>query len=477
MLNFKGSTILFIIFVLVGCSNNSSRERLQKYMNEQEQDLASLGMGGEEISVVKGGVFEEKISKEKTVPPEDKLPTTLVSIGLDGEVPLKDALIGLSEAAGVDIEICPEAVEKVTFFATQRPFRNVLSSLCSLGHLRYSFSGEILKIVPDKPYVLTYSVPFLSVAREEENHLSVATDVFASFDGGGKKMDNGSHSILNSKVRIDFWEEISNVLVKLVNDYAGSGKVGGNSGNTDKGTAESNFTLHRQAGLITVSGSSLQHEMVADYLNKLERTISTQVLIEAKVIEVCLHDQFKSGINWKTLTSGDLKVAVPLVGSLDVRNASDMSRRNFGPKNMVTVGVDGKSVSALLQFIKTFGELRTLSNPRMTVLNNQPAVLKVAENKIFFRIKYDRHYLPRSHDKKEQSDWTTVQSEVQTIPVGFVMTVQPSIDIEKQTVILTLRPTVTRVTSFQEDPAVSIVSNNSVTSVIPVVEIGRLYQA
>jgi general secretion pathway protein D len=75
--------------------------------------------------------------------------------------------------------------------------------------------------------------------------------------------------------------------------------------------ADSFFTVNRQAGLVSVFGTQREHKAVAAYLEKLHTSVTSQVLIEAKILEVTLDDEFRFGIDWATLFDGRANAAAP----------------------------------------------------------------------------------------------------------------------------------------------------------------------
>ncbi len=105
---------------------------------------------------------------------------------------------------------------------------------------------------------------------------------------------------------------------------------------------------------------------------------------------------------------------------------------------------------------------------RLTVQQNQTAILKVAQNQVFFRLFF------QTIEQDNGNTQTNVNSVIQTVPVGVIMTVQPSINQETDEISLALRPTVTRVVEEVNDPAVAIASNNTVQSQVPVVAVQEI---
>ena len=80
-------------------------------------------------------------------------------------------------------------------------------------------------------------------------------------------------------------------------------------------------------------------------------------------------------------------------------------------------------MNAIINLMNEFGTSRTLVKPRLTVMNNQPAILKVVEHQVYFNMKYDQYYQIR-HLQNPQP-YTNVSSQIQTVPIGLILTVHP----------------------------------------------------
>lgn len=383
-----------------------------------------------------------------------------VSLSLTEALPVKDAFLELARQADVDLQLDPRIDEKVTFSAKNRPFIEVIDHLCDLTKLRHRIIGGAIRIEKDLPYAKNYNIQFLNLARASQNRTSVATDVFSSntTPQGTQKVtsDTGSNAAVNITSQNDFWQELSSNLDTILGE-------------------ESHYAIHKQGGIISISATQTQHRQIQDYLTRLRQVVGTQVLIEAKVIEVALHDQFRSGINWQTLVGGDLFADIPL-GRL--AQQSGLMAAQGTQTDLLSFGFKGRNFAGILKCLEEFGASKTLSSPRLTVMNNQTAILKVAQNQVYFRLNYDRQY---SLNVNRES--FNVSSDIQTVPIGLVMSVQPSIDDHSGDVILSLRPTISRLTRSVPDPAVNIAysanasANTTVqppTSLIPVVEVREI---
>lgn len=376
-----------------------------------------------------------------------------VSIAINESIPLKNAFFTLSQQAKVGIQLPANIPQSVLFTAYDQPFIHVIQSLCDLANLRFRLIGRDLRIEEDTPYPVNYSVQFLNFVRTSDNHISVATDVFSQTQESSS-LDNGSKSRVIAKGESNFWQEVKGNLATLL----GTGT----------------FAIHQQGGIISVLGTAKQHLAVAKYLEQLRQSTMTQVLIEAKVIEVHLKDEFKSGINWHKVMDGAFQFHAPLA---DTALRSAFLAPPSGQGEGFTIGYQWGNFTTLLKLIEEFGVCKILSSPRLTVMNNQVAILKAAQNQVYFRLHYDKQFYVHAHREN-----VSVTSDIQTVPVGWVLTVQPSIDPATQSIIIALRPTISRLSHSVADPAVDIALHNgnmntSFTpkpSLIPVMEVREI---
>ncbi|MHB1241774.1 MAG: type II secretion system protein GspD, partial [Gammaproteobacteria bacterium] len=217
------------------------------------------------------------------------------------------------------------------------------------------------------------------------------------------------------------------------------------------------------------------------YLRDVKAAVTQQVLIEAKVMEVTLNDNYRGGIDWTAVFG-------PASGLQNFNLATNFAQGL--PSELISPSVSGTWTRAVLgpngradlslaaQFVKNFGTVRTLSSPRLTVLNNQMAQLKVASNQVFFQLTVNvTDSTPTTAGK------TTVTSAIKTVPVGLIMSVQPVVDPVTKRISLSLRPSITRITGFIDDPGVAVTlavarqSNSNIPNIsspIPIIEVREM---
>ena len=444
-----GYVLLIFTIFLASCEDFKHLKDHDPSLQMPKQDYENALTGQDEYKAVPNVIKRfKKQSRKTTIPAEFH---HKVSISITDAVPLKDVFLELARQAKVGISVSPKVTGGLFFQAQDQSFINIVKEICESANLRYKISGTIIKIEPDEPYSETYNIQNLSHSRENSNRISMATDVFTSMEGQSNAIDNGSATVLSGESRTDFWEELSDNLDTMLNDENAS------------------YTVHKQAGLITVNGKQKLHNIIGEYLKTLSNNTKTQVLIEAKIVEVHLNEAFKSGINWQSI-SGDFKLQGALGNIVVPGKFLDAA---VPDKNVFTVGGSGKTLQGLVSILNNFGTVRTLSSPRITVMNNQSAVLKVATNFVFFKIYYTRE-LGGDSNNSRQRDLERASSQIQTVPIGLVMMVHPTIDLETGKVTMSIRPTISRIDEEKEDPAVAILSQQTKVSKVPQIRVREM---
>jgi general secretion pathway protein D len=221
--------------------------------------------------------------------------------------------------------------------------------------------------------------------------------------------------------------------------------------------------VNPETGTVTINATSREHAKIQEYLDRVAAGARRQVLIEATIVEVALNNQYQAGIDWKIFKNA--ANGTPQDNRLNVTqtSTSDTLLQKL-PYTLLTYTksasglLNGADISATVKALETFGKTKVLSSPKIMALNNQTAVLKVVDEKVYFTLKLDIQ--AAAPNSPETRTWT---SELHTLPVGMVMSVTPQIG-ENDTVSLNIRPTISRITGYKEDPAVAIIQANSSTS-------------
>ncbi|MDX1922891.1 MAG: secretin N-terminal domain-containing protein [Alphaproteobacteria bacterium] len=414
----------------------------------------------------------------------------IISISITEKVPVKDVLQELASKAEVNLELDPRITGGVIFTAIRQPFSKVLDRLCSMAGLRYTVEDNFLRIELDEPYIKSYPIDYLTLIRKSNSEIGIATNVFSSIQGTGRNsnVNNGSDvtSGNNSTTKVetqaiaDFWGEIETNIEAIMTNTKGARTMRVDSDTAKELKQEGisptkAFAVNKQAGLISVFGNERQHKAVEAYLGKIKHNVNSQVLIEARIMEVELNEDYKSGINWRTLLNNTANVAARFG---PVAAGAPFATAGTATDGVVTLSLKDSDFGGILNFVRSFGTSRTLSSPRLTVLNNQPAVLKVARNEVYFTSTIETTPIIGTNGGSPVGVTRTVNSTPNTVPVGFLMTVQPSINENRDEVTLNLRPTVSFIVDRVEDPGVKIAAADAnvpeVSSSVPVVAVREM---
>ncbi len=222
---------------------------------------------------------------------------------------------------------------------------------------------------------------------------------------------------------------------------------------------------HPESGNISVRASQSQHEKVREFLDRVLASARRQVLIEATIVEVDLSSRYQQGINWslvQTAGSGagsriDLQPAGAASGLQTGGLVSSLA--NLTLKQFRLWG-GNQDLTAMLSLLESFGTLRVLSSPKISVLNNQSSVLKVVDNKVYFSL----NVTAATYSAGVLTQPATYSTSINTVPIGFLMTVVPQIS-EANEVTLNLRPTISRITGYATDPNPALAQYNVVNRV------------
>jgi general secretion pathway protein D len=226
----------------------------------------------------------------------------------------------------------------------------------------------------------------------------------------------------------------------------------------------SSVVVNVEGGLIAVRATGRQHEKIAEFLDAVLHSAKRQVLIEATIIEVRLSNEYQQGINWSRLT-GSLSLTQKQVGSAALSSGVTPG----ATPGIFVLNYLKDSFSTTIQLLESFGKVKVLSSPKISVLNNQTAMLKVVDNNVFFTIKVTPAVISSTGTITTPA---TYESKLETVPVGFVMSVTPQIS-DSDEVTLNVRPTITRIVGYVQDPNPALATAN-VQSRVPVIQAREL---
>jgi MSHA type pilus biogenesis protein MshL len=439
--------------------------------------------------------FPDKAANDKIPPPvtvsnlipppkpQVKVPTYSVVVN---EVPVKELLFALSRDTRQNIDVDPSVQGLVSLNAIDETLPALLDRISQQINIRYRTEGKTIHVMPDLPYFKSYKVNYVNMSRDTASSIGVSGEITPSSTSGGatgaaspQQGTGTSFTKVDYKALNNFWDVLrqnieailsaSNATAQSADQRAARAeaartakeeriaqaeavsRAGGNAAslfNTAFGQnpleasdSKNEVVINAVAGTVSVQGTDKQQALIQQYLDSVGSSSQRQVLIEATIVEVSLSDNYQAGVDWSRLATSignGVNFTQQLLGAPPQGGPSGLTIGYTNPNSRVG------NINATIRLLEQFGNTRVLSSPKLMALNNQTAILKVVNNVVYFNVQ------AQSNSNQTQTT-TSYTSTALTVPVGLIMSVLPQIT-DTGTVNLTVRPTISRITSFVNDP-------------------------
>ena len=423
----------------------------------------------------------EVVNQVPYVPPPQPMPESERYTVVVNDVPVRELLFALARDAELNIDVDGDVDGRVTLNAIEQTLPQILERVARQVDMRYEVSGQSIVITPDDPFLRTYEVGYVNLSRDADTTVNVATRVATTGGGGvdgsggggggggggsgaGGGGDNTSSTRLESRSYNRFWETLNSNILAILGELEGRG-----NSPSDK------VIMNAEAGMLSVVATASEHILIEEYIDRVLVNARRQVLIEATIVEVSLNDQYQAGVDWTLfLEQGETGFVVNqnLLGQI-TDGVIDNSISSF------TLGyadptLGNNAIAASVRLLREFGDARVLSSPRLMVLNNQTAILKVVEELVYFTLE-----VTNRDATNNQQGRTIVESEVHSVPVGLVMAVTPQVS-QNQEVTLTVRPTISQKIADAVDPGTALaaqfigIDGQGISNTVPVIRVREM---
>ncbi len=442
-------------------------------------------------------------------PPKPKAKEQLYSIVVY-DTPVKEVLFAIARDSKLNIDIHPSIQGRVTLNAVDQTLPAILERLSKQVDLTYKIQNNVLTIAPDQPVLRTYKIDYVNMTRDTTGFIGadgqISSASQSSGAGGtvsssaGNGANNSSRTSVKSESQSHFWDTLEKNLKDILAEtdkeiqYTRRASLQKTSQKTKNGqsskNAEAEITsmadakleqeadanefktllaatviVNREAGIVNVRATNKQHEKIQEFIDKVMISAQKQVLIEATIVEVTLRDGYKAGIDWSRLGSIGSTGFVfsqalgPQVGTLV--NAATINR-DSNSSGIIAGYVNGsRGILSSVQLLEQFGNTKVLSSPKLMVLNNQTAVLKVVDNLVYFTV---QSQISQSASGQAGTNLQSVTTTPNTVPVGVVMSVTPQIN-DTGSVNVNVRPTITSLIRYVQDPNPQIPTNSGIPEI------------
>ena len=365
---------------------------------------------------------------------------------------------------------------RVTLALAPRPLRDVLARLAAQAPFHWRLKEGRLVVRGDVPFTDTYAVDYLNLdrttreqrrarhaGRDHRRRRPSARRVARRAACRGARIANSSETEIENVGEHRFWESLARDVTELTLEPG--------EGAEAVATASAGAMVDQSRRRAAHAARPSRRPRAPPALPRhaaCTASAQRQVLIEASVVEVALSDSFEAGIDWQVIASGvtGLSAAQVLGGQAAVTAGS--AGRIAAPAGLVSLvqqGGDGR-LDATLSLLERFGDVRILSRPRIIALNNQSSVLKVVDNRVYFTARVERRL------GEDGDDEIVTGTDIHTVPVGLVMNVTPFIGAGGA-VMLNVRPTLSRIIGFVDDPNPELALAN-VTNGVPEIQVREM---
>lgn len=337
-------------------------------------------------------------------------------------MPVRSFFIGLVKDTSYNVVVDPTLEGTISLHLKQVTIPNVLEALQDA--YGYEFRVEHFGIYVTKGglQTKTFKINYLDIKRSGNSSTIISSGqpsqqnpVSSTLTGSTSSNTevNSTVSQVETKSESDFWGILTLTINSLVAD-----------------TPNAKVIVNPAAGIVIVKAYPHTLQTVAKYLDEVQSTMTHQVIIEARILEVALTKQYQAGVDWNIL-------GVSQNGTQSITNNDNLNTFS----NMFTLDItDGSAFSTMIELLSTQGNVQVLSSPRISTLNNQKALIKVGQDQYFIT--------DISNTISEGTDSTDNTQDVELTPFfsGISLDVTPEISHDKQ-ILLHIHPIVSKVTS------------------------------
>ena len=381
--------------------------------------------------------------------------------------PASQVFMALVTGTRYSMLVAPEVAGNLTVNLKNVSVREALETIREMYGYEFKYQGTRIHIQSNAIQTRLFQINYLSGRRQGQSELRVTSSSITSASSGsgtqaqqppvpGSTPTSGSsgtsvpnyQNVPSSRISTssdnDFWRELQQALTAIIGTQDGRSVI-----------------LSPGSGVVLVKALPAEIRSVENYLRATQAIVERQVMLEAKIIEVALNEEFQSGVNWSWFGGTDNRYAIggvnpgtalttsgamtttgvsvtPGGGGIGAVAATAIGKGAFGLAFQMT------NFAALLNFLESQGNVQVLSSPRIATINNQKAVLKVGTDEF-----YVTNVSTTTTSSSAGGNVSTPSITLQPFFSGIALDVTPQID-EANNIILHVHPSISVVAEKQK---------------------------
>ena len=450
--------IPFVVLALAGCATQPKKPGATfDRIGEELQQAVSVKPKSAEKAVDQAMMPPLQLDLPKTA----KSPEPRFDLAVSN-APASQVFMALVSGTRYSMLVSPEVAGAVSVNLKNVTVREALETLRELYGYEFRFQGTRIYIEPNTLRTRIFQINYLAGKRRGQSDVRVtsssitssqpantnATGTAAGSASNASSVTSGPPSSqIQTTQNTDFWKDLNDALKTIVGTQEGRSVI-----------------VTPESGVVLVKAFPADIRAVENYLRVTQLIAERQVMLEAKIIDVTLNEEFQAGVNWShfggsqnrfsygSVNAGTSLSAVGSSGSVSALTSNDASvlagaggvaaATSLG-SGLIGLAFQSANFAALLNFLETQGSVQVLSSPRIASINNQKAVLKVGTDEFYVT------NVSSTVTSTGSSSVTTPSITLQPFFSGIALDVTPQID-DEDNVILHVHPSISVVTEKQK---------------------------
>ncbi|MDO8701069.1 MAG: secretin N-terminal domain-containing protein, partial [Undibacterium sp.] len=295
---------LLISTVFAGCAMPVSRQETYDLIKSEMSKAAA----GPKVKPADAEVVSASLLPSLSVdmPPARKPMEERFNLNFSN-APAAQFFMGIVSGTRYNMLVHPDVTGSISANLKDVTLFEALDAIRELYGYDYKVEGSRIYIKPLSLQTRVFQINYLAASRKGTSDIRVTSGSISdsvgtsnasanqtgqnNSQGNTSSGSNSAHATTSSKISTvsnnDFWSELKMSLELL----AGAGKDG------------RQVVISPQSGVVVVRAMSDEMRNIAAYLKATQLSVDRQVILEAKILEVELNDEFQSGINWASFAS------------------------------------------------------------------------------------------------------------------------------------------------------------------------------